>query len=93
MMEMKADRVFPEPVGEQMMTFFSSCMSGMASLCGGVKISLCPEKDLFHHSLTVSSKRLRISSSSRFGLALSAAIVGLDGDNRYILELVVAYIC
>ena len=52
MMEMKAERVLPEPVGEQMRTFLPCRMSGTACLWGGVKRPSAEEKEASHQSRT-----------------------------------------
>jgi len=63
-MEMKAERVLPEPVGEQMSTFLPCWMRGTARLWGGVKRPPAEMKEASHQSRTTGSKRDRMAASS-----------------------------
>ena len=56
MMEMKAERVLPEPVGEQMSTFLPCWMRGTAWRWGGVKRPSAERKEESHQSRTMGSK-------------------------------------
>ena len=64
MMEMKAERVLPEPVGEQMSTFLPCWMRGTPRSWGGVKRPSAKLKEESHQSWTMGSKRERMAASS-----------------------------
>jgi hypothetical protein len=83
-MEMKAERVLPEPVGEQMSTFLPCWMRGTAWIWGGVKRPLAELKEASHQSRTMGSKRERMAASS--GKTCGAGGTGVSKAGSTILR-------